>query len=163
MEYKLELASIGDIDSVLELYSERIKWFKDNSIKQWTNYLDNNPKSVFIEKITNKEYYVVKNNNKIIAGFELSTNRKGWTDTTPAYYICKLVTKVGYKNIGGFIFKECEKMAIKNGKKYLRLDCIKKNKKLNDIYKGHGFKFMGYGRNEQYGYDYVSWEYKIDK
>ena len=60
MEYKLELASIGDIDSVLELYSERIKWFKDNSIKQWTNYLNNNPKSVFVEKIINKDYYIFK-------------------------------------------------------------------------------------------------------
>ena len=60
MEYKLELASIGDIDSVLELYSERIKWFKDNSIKQWTNYLNNNPKSVFVEKIINKDYQLKK-------------------------------------------------------------------------------------------------------
>lgn len=161
MEYKLELASISDIDSVLELYSERIKWFKDNSIKQWTNYLNNNPKSVFVEKITNKDYYIVKKNNEIVAGFELSTSGKEWRDnTTSAYYIYKLVTKVGYKNIGDFIFKECKKLAIKNGKKNLRLHCIRANQKLNNIYKSHDFKLMGYDHNKKYRY--ALWEYRID-
>ena len=34
MDYIVELANISDIDSILELYSERMQWFKDNNIKQ---------------------------------------------------------------------------------------------------------------------------------
>lgn len=33
MDYIVELANISDIDSILELYSERMQWFKDNNIK----------------------------------------------------------------------------------------------------------------------------------
>lgn len=32
MKYKTELANINDIDSIIRLYSERMKWFKDKII-----------------------------------------------------------------------------------------------------------------------------------
>ena len=34
MNYMVELANIRDTDFILELYSERMQWFKDNNIKQ---------------------------------------------------------------------------------------------------------------------------------
>jgi hypothetical protein len=162
MSYILELANISDIDSILELYSERMQWFKDNKIKQWNKYLTNHPKSEFEEAINNKNYYIIKNNEEIIGGFELSTNSKDWKDDiTPAYYIYKVVTKVGYKNIGDFIFEKCKEMAKSNGKKYLRLDCLKSNEKLNDIYESHNFKLIRYGNNDRYSYSLR--ELKIDE
>lgn len=110
MNYKTELANINDIDSIIRLYSERMKWFKDNNIKQWSKYLNNHPKSEFEKAINNGNYYIVKQNDEIVAGFELSTNSKDWNDdTTPAYYIYKVVTKVGYKNLGKFIFASVKK------------------------------------------------------
>lgn len=69
----VELANISDIDFILELYSERMQWFKDNNIKQWSKYPTNHPKSEFEEAINNKNYYIIKNNDKIVAGFEVST------------------------------------------------------------------------------------------
>ena len=73
MNYMVELANISDIDFILELYTERMQWFKDNNIKQWSKYLTNHPKSEFEEAINNKNYYIIKNNDKIVAGFEVST------------------------------------------------------------------------------------------
>lgn len=143
MEYIVELANINDIDIILELYSERMKWFKENNIKQWSRYLENHPRSEFIEAINNKDYYILKKENQIIAGFELSTNSKDWKDnTTSAYYIYKVVTKIGYKNVGKVIFDKCKEIAKKDGKEYLRLDCLKSNEKLNDIYESHNFKLI---------------------
>jgi ribosomal protein S18 acetylase RimI-like enzyme len=162
MNYTIEIADISDIDSILKLYSERMQWFKDNNIKQWNKYLTNHPKSEFEGAINNKNYYIIKNNEEIIGGFELSTNSKDWEDNiTPAYYIYKVVTKVGYKNIGDFIFEKCKEMAKSNGKKYLRLDCLKSNEKLNDIYESHNFKLVRYGNNERYSYSLR--ELKIDE
>lgn len=153
MNYTCELANIEDLDTILNLYSERTQWFKENEIKQWSKYLQNHPKQEFIEAINHKYYYLIKQENKIIAGFELSTNSKEWKDDiTPAYYIYKVVTKVGYKNIGKIIFENCKRMAKLNGKKYLRLDCLKSNEKLNNIYESHNFKLIRYGSNERYSY-----------
>jgi len=162
MNYIVELANINDIDYILELYSERMKWFKENSIKQWSRYLENHPRSEFVEAINNKNYYIIKQDNEIIAGFELSTNSKDWNDdTTPAYYIYKVVTKVGQKNIGNVIFDKCKEIAKADGKKYLRLDCLKSNEKLNDIYESHNFKLIRYGSNERYSFSLR--ELKIDE
>lgn len=159
MKYKVELANISDIDSILELYAERMKWFKDNDIIQWRKYLINHPKSEFVELINSKNYYVIKNNDEIIGGFEISTDSKEWKDDiTPAYYIYKVVTKVGYKNIGDFIFKECKKIAKEHDKQYLRLDCLKSNKKLNNIYENYNFKLVRYGNNKNYEYALREWK-----
>lgn len=161
MNYKVELARIEDIDSILNLYSDRMKWFKNNNIKQWDRYLENHPKLEFLSTIENNNYYIIKHQDEIIAGFELSTNSKYWRDDiTPAYYIYKVVTKVGYRNIGNIIFKECKKIAKLNGKKYLRLDCLKSNEKLNNIYENHDFKLIRYGYNEHY--EYSLREYNIE-
>lgn len=162
MNYETELANINDIDSIIRLYSERMKWFKDNNIKQWSKYLNNHPKSEFEKAINNGNYYIIKQNDEIVAGFELSTNSKEWNDdTTPAYYIYKVVTKVGYKNLGQFIFEKCKEIAKLDGKKYLRLDCLKSNKKLNNIYKNYNFQLVKCRKNDQYSYSLR--ELKIDE
>ena len=162
MNCKVELANLNDIESILELYSERMTWFKENNIKQWSRYLENHPKSEFIEAIENNNYYIIKENNEIVAGFELSTNSKDWNDDiTPAYYIYKVVTKVGHKKIGQIIFNKCKEIAKSDGKKYLRLDCLKSNKKLNNIYESYNFKLVRYGCNERYNFSLR--ELKIDE
>ena len=45
--------------------------------------------------------------------------------------------------------------------KYLRLDCLRFNEKLNEIYEEHGFKLVRYGKNERYSYSLR--ELKIDE
>lgn len=153
MSYTVELASINDINKILDLYSERMKWFKENDIRQWSKYLEHHPKLEFEETINSKNYYIIKQNNEIVAGFELSTDSKYWNDnSTSAYYIYKVVTKVGYKNIGKILFEKCKEMAKLNNKEYLRLDCLKSNEKLNNIYENHNFRLVGFGHNEYYNY-----------
>ena len=39
-----------------------------------------------------------------------------------------------------------------NEKKYLRIDCLKSNKKLNNIYENHNFKLIRYGNNDRYSF-----------
>ncbi|MBQ3352681.1 GNAT family N-acetyltransferase [Candidatus Saccharibacteria bacterium] len=139
-----------------------MEWFKDNEIKQWSKYLQNHPKEEFLEAIENKNFYIIKVNNELVAGFEISTNSKDWNDdTTPAYYIYKVVTKVGHKDLGQIIFDKCKELAKRDGKKYLRLDCLKSNEKLNKIYEEHNFKLVRYGKNDKYSYSLR--EMKVDE
>ena len=162
MDYIIELAEEKNIDSILQLYSDRMEWFKYKEIKQWSRYLQNHPREEFLEAIKNNNFYIIRQNDELVAGFELSTNSKDWhDDITPTYYIYKVVTKVGHKNLGQVIFDKCKELAKRDGKKYLRLDCLKSNQKLNDIYESHSFKLIRYGRNERYSYSLR--ELKIDE
>ena len=130
MNYTIELAKIKDISLILKLYLDRMKWFKDNEIKQWSRYLENHPKDEFIESINNNNFYIIKKNNEIIACFELSHFNSNWNDKNPsAYYINKIVTKVGYKNLGKIVFENAKKIAKRDNMKYLRLDCLRFNEK----------------------------------
>ncbi len=161
-ELSFERACIDDLDNILRLYAERVKWFKEKQIKQWSKYLERHPKEEFIDLINNSNYFILKKDNEIIAGFELSTNSKYWRDEkTKAYYIYKLVIKVGYKNIGELIFEICENVAKNNNMNYLRLNCLKNNEKLNEIYNNHGFKFIKNGYEDYYSY--FLRELKIDE
>lgn len=153
-------ASITELDDILELYKERMKWFKDNNINQWSDYFKLNPKEKFIDAIENNNYFMLKENNKIIAGFELTNDSKYWKDDiTPTYYLYKVVIKTGYKNIGDLIFRICKDIAESNNKECLRLNCRKDNEKLNNIYENHGFKFI---KNIYDYYDYTLRKLKIN-
>ena len=54
----IEKATIKDIDEIINLYAERMQWFKDNNIKQWSKYLTNHPKEQFIKVIEAGDYYI---------------------------------------------------------------------------------------------------------
>ena len=41
-----------------------------------------------------------------------------------------MTRKIGYKNLGKIIFDYAKQSAIRDSKKYLRLDCLKTNEKL---------------------------------
>lgn len=146
-------AELNEIDKILEVFSERMQWFREKKIKQWGKYLEHHPKSEFEEVICKRNYFILERNNEIVAGFELSTDSKYWDDNkTKAYYIYKLVTRVGNKGIGNIVFDICKDLAKANNKEYLRLDCLSTNKKLNDIYESHSFKLVKTGCKEYYHY-----------
>lgn len=142
----LKIAQISDLENIIELYKERMQWFKDNEINQWSRYLKNHPKSEFREVIEKENYFILIKDNQIIAGFELSERMSFWEDkNTKAYYIYKIVTKVGLRKLGEIIFDICRDLAKQNGKNYLRLECLSTNEKLNQIYENYHFELVKQG------------------
>ena len=141
-----EIANITQIEEIFELYEQRTNWFKENNIKQWSKYLIRH-KDEFPILIQDKKYYILKKENEIIAGFELSNNPGNFMDNQESLYLSKIVTKIGYKDIGKIIFMICKEIAKIENKKYLRLECVKWNEKLNEIYEKHGFKLVGSGKS----------------
>lgn len=136
----LSKATLDDLESIIDLYKDRINWFKENKIDQWTHFLDYTPRCAFETAIKNEDYFILIKNRKIVAGFEVSTTNKYFEDDiNDAYYLYKLVTKPSYKKLGKIIFDIAKDMAIQNNKRYLRLDCLTRNRKLNDIYNNYGF------------------------
>ena len=152
-----KVAEISQLQEILKLYKDRSDWFKENGIDQWSKYLIRHEEEFSIS-IKNKDYYILRKNNEIIAGFELSYNSGNFVDNNKSLYINKVVTKVGYKNLGKLIFKICEDIAKANNKNYLRLECKRQNQKLNEIYDKHGFRLIGYGKTY---YDFCLREIKL--
>lgn len=144
--YIFQKASNEDVDEILMLIQNRIKWMDENNISQWnkTDYLKAYPKSYFEELVSKGELYVVKYRdlNKVIGAVALLEQDKRWKDSSQSYYIHNLVTDIGVPGIGETIINFCEAIAIKHGKNKIRLDCQNSNHKLNEYYSRLGFEYV---------------------
>lgn len=142
-EIVLEKAALSDIDAIMQLYQERIVWFRRKKIPQWGHYLEHHPREEFEKGVKNGEYHVVKKGSEVVAGFTLSDNSENWTDDDPeAWYLSRVVIKPGYKNLGSYISDVAKKLTVSVGKKYLRLECIFENQPLNNAWEKHGFLYI---------------------
>ena len=146
-KYVFQKARNEDIDEILILVEKRIKWMDENNISQWnkTNYLKYCPKNYYEELVLKDQLYVVKYGdlNNVIGAFSLLEQDKFWDDSSQSYYIHNLVTDIGVPGIGVTIIRFCEQIAIKHGKKKIRLDCQASNHKLKEYYAGLGFENVG--------------------
>lgn len=157
----IELANKNDIPSILKILKQRCEWFKKNKIEQWGDwyYTELYNTDYFINMMNKYKLYVVKKENEVIGVFLLKTEDKEyWKDDRNAYYIHHLATKLGYANLGIEILNFIEKLAKQNAVKYLRLDCMRENKKLNKYYENYGFTNIGEGEEP---YPHRLWEKEV--
>lgn len=139
----VEQATAADIDAVMQLYKDRINWFRWKKVPQWGHYLQHHPREDFLERINAGEYYVLKRGEECIGGFALLEDSDHWQDEqTNAYYLRRAVAKVGYKNLGRIVAAEAKKIADAAGKEALRLECIYENERLNALWENLGFAFV---------------------
>lgn len=154
------IAEKDDIQAIMNVLEERCNWFKEKGLNQWTNnYLVRYNKDYFNEIMKIHQLYVVKQNNEIVGVFLLKDEDKTyWNDDCSAYYIHHLAIRVGFKGNGSKILNFIEKLAKKNLKKYIRLDCKKNNEKLNQYYQKQGFIYKG---SREKPYSHNLWEKEI--
>ena len=138
---------IKDVDEIYLLIKKRIKWMDDNNIKQWnkTNYLSSYPKEYFEEKATSGQLYVMKDksSDKVVgAVLLLEEDERLGIDFSNSYYIHNLVSDTEFPGVGKEIIQSCEKIAIKQGKDRIRLDCQATNSKINNFYSELGYKYI---------------------
>lgn len=140
--YEVTNASIDDVVCIYDLYQERVNWFKEKRIKQWTSYLQDHPKEELSKLIQSGCMYKVLLNNTLVGAFELSNNSELWKDSDSAYYLRGAVAKVGTRGIGKKIVSFCRKKCREDNKKYLREYNATYNKKLDKLFEDKGFKLV---------------------
>ncbi len=146
-KYHFRLANENEIDDVLYLIQQRIKWMDEVGIEQWnkTNYLDCYTKTYFKDCVARHELYIMFDytDTRIVGAVVLLSHDKRWIDDTDVFYIHNLVTTVGENGLGEILLKNCENVAKQKNKQRLRLDCQAENVKLNSFYKKLGFDYIG--------------------
>jgi ribosomal protein S18 acetylase RimI-like enzyme len=138
---------IKDVEEIYLLIKKRINWMDDNGIKQWnkTNYLSSYPKGYFEEKAKSGQLYVMKDkgSDKVVGAVVLLEEDERWDlDCSNSYYIHNLVSDTEFPGVGKKIIQSCEKIANKQGKDSIRLDCQATNSKINNFYNEIGYKYV---------------------
>lgn len=162
MNYKIEKATIEDLDAIHKLIYDRCLWFREKGVKGWNvnSYPHKYGKNYFIEQMKINKLVVAKFNNKVCGVMLLKEEDKNyWNNNDYSYYIHHLATAINLKGIGktliNYVIEQCKI----NNKKYLRLDCYQESKFLNEYYKKMGFNKVGSGTDGNYNFNL--WEIVI--
>lgn len=155
----IELATINNLESVLEIFKERVDWFWKNKIIQWDkNYCKIYDYNYLLNMMKEEKLFVVKENDMVIGTFLLKKkDKKYWNDEKNAYYIHHFCTKLGYPGLGEKMLDYIENMAKKESINYLRLDCVS-DSFISKYWSNHGFVII---KKKQFPYPCTLYEKKV--
>lgn len=147
MFHKLEIAKLENVRDIYALYEQRVQWMDSIGLQQWnaTDYLNVYPLTYYQDLQRSGSLYMLRQNKQMIGALALLKKDTYWPDcdTASAYYIHHLVSDRNCKGAGKFMLEQAEKIAVNNGKRFLRLDCAIDNTALNQYYQKLGYIHVG--------------------
>lgn len=152
---KIEFANFDDINDILKILEQRCLWMEKNNIKQWesNSYTVTFDYKYFEEQIKHNKVYVAKIDKVVCGLFLLSDIDNLWSDSVDSLYIHHLATDMNYSGLGKIMIDKIKQIALQNNKSYIRLDCVRENKKLNKYYEKLGFVLKKSGIIGSYNYN----------
>jgi ribosomal protein S18 acetylase RimI-like enzyme len=139
-------ASLADAPIVLNLWQSSAKWLQSRGIDQW------NPEKFTLESVleflkNGSDVYLAEINNEFVGTYLITwTDPFIWRelDNSESGYIHRLAVNRQFigKGIGLKLLRSAEEQIRIKGKKYIRLDCMADNKRLNQYYRDSGYQYI---------------------
>lgn len=138
------LADMNDLSALKIMYREIVENMNLHHIEIWDDIY---PVEFIREDIENHQFYVLLDNNQIVAGLSLCENHDGESDiewlgkNEKVLYIDRLGVRVNYlrKGVGALILNEAINLARKMDIQCLRLFVVDTNEPAINLYKKVGF------------------------
>ncbi|MGF2712747.1 GNAT family N-acetyltransferase [Bacillus mycoides] len=150
-EYTIRIATENESDSIIILLKEVAQWLQHKEVDQWQYLLGEEATAEILECIREKYTYVVMKEDEIVGTVTVSPKQNDWDERIfgkeevfDSLYIHRFAVKRKYKGngIGEWILQWVEEN-VQRDKKYLKLDCARHNRALNDFYKENDFEYVG--------------------
>jgi GNAT superfamily N-acetyltransferase len=144
----LRIAGTGDLADVMVLLNAAAAWLAERDIHQWP--AGGFPDDRIVPHLAAGTVYLVKTSTgEPVATVTLDTNADPdfWTaadDPANALYVHKLATSrtSSVRGVGSRLLSWACAQAHDAGRRWLRLDCAKKNTALQAYYSAHGFQHV---------------------
>ncbi|WP_369899455.1 GNAT family N-acetyltransferase [Bacillus manliponensis] len=149
-KFQLKLAKEEDSHLIIDMLKGIAQWMKNNEINQWQYLLTGGDDEEIKQAILDKKTYILLDGNKLIATFTLSSVQSEWDEhifgkevDSDSLYLHRFAVIPTHmrQGIGESILVWIQQNV--RDKKYVKLDCVAKNKKLNNFYKNYGFEYLG--------------------
>lgn len=150
-DFNVKKATVLESDKVIILLKDIAQWMRDKGIQQWGYLLEGGDDEEIHQAIVDQQTYIVLVNSEIIATFTLSPDQSDWDRhifgddrTNDSLYLHRLAVKPEYMNLGvGESLLNWIQENHHSNKKYIKLDCVAGNLKLNQFYRRNGFEYVG--------------------
>ena len=121
MEYRFRRAQNADVDQMIEIIRDRIKWMDKQGLHQWnkTDYMQQYPREYFLEGIEKGLFYVALDEQDRVAGLmALLTEDPRWAEDEPkdCYYVHHLAARSDAKGAGRALLEFCRQLSVQEGK-----------------------------------------------
>lgn len=149
--YEVSFATSGESDDIICLLKDVAKWLKEKKIDQWGFLASGGEDEEIRQAINNKETFIVRRDEEIVATFTLYQKQSWWDQHTwgklddKAIYLHRLALNHSEisSGLGKIVLQWLITYLRNKGKSTLRLDCVEDNNKLNDFYLFNGFEKVG--------------------
>jgi GNAT superfamily N-acetyltransferase len=146
-EREVSIATSKEEKEIITLLKDVANWLKEKEIDQWGFLAEGGEDEEIRQAIHNKETFVVKRNEHIVATLTLYKKQSLWDQhiwgirNDRAIYLHRLAVDSSLigSGLGIEVLKWAENKLKKDGIDTLRLDCVENNLKLNNFYSDNGF------------------------
>ena len=137
-------ADLDDLDKIISLYQLATEYQKSVAKKYWKGF----DKEMIINDITeNNQWKIVIDNDIACIFCTAFSDPLIWREknSDPAVYLHRIATNPDFRGKGFMkqIVSWTTDFALKNNKRFIRMDTGSGNDKLNDYYISCGFDFLG--------------------
>jgi GNAT superfamily N-acetyltransferase len=138
----VRLAQANEIDAVLDVLADAATWLRERGIEQWPDRFDADWVMPAIER---GETWLAERDGEVVGTLVVQ-----WGDPMfwPGYpndagYLHRIAVREHGGGVGAQLLRWAEQHAARNGKEFLRLDCIAKNDALRAYYERAGYEHVG--------------------
>ena len=148
----VKVAQEADLPVVIDILAEAAAWIKDKGIDQWPsppNEFWRERVAYMVERGEMFTVGVVKNRFAIV---RITTANHHWPDDNLALYVGLLAVRSNMhgQGLGAHILTWAARKAQREGKRFLRLDCLAGNARLRQYYEDQGFIYRGQFTSGEY-------------
>lgn len=151
--YTIQRAELNHHDVLLELFLEAATWLRSNGIRQWGHFLDGYGRDDVMSSIQGGSAFVIEKKGIVIGTVTVLLEPEAWDrhiwqgerlDDSIFIHRLALCRSHSGQGLGKAILSWIERgLQFPEHKKYIKLDCVGDNGKLNDYYKANGFQYAG--------------------
>lgn len=149
-----KVAQPEELPLVMAILAEAAAWLKGKGIDQWPSPPNEHWQRRMAEAIQRKEVHTVGVVNNRFGMVRFTWADPYWPDDNLAGYVHSMAVRSDMhgQNLGGLILFWAIRKAKREGKQFLRLDCLARNGRLRRYYEEQGFSYQG----EVIDHDYVA-------
>jgi GNAT superfamily N-acetyltransferase len=147
-----KVAHPENLPVVIDILSEAAAWIKDKGIDQWPSPLNEYWRQRIAHMVQRGEFFTVGVVKKRLGIVRITDRDRHWPDDGQAIYIGVLAIRDSMhgQGLGAYILNWAALKAQREGKRFLRLDCLASNRRLRRYYEDQGFLYKGQFTSGEY-------------
>lgn len=140
-------------EDLMELFLETASWLQSKGLSQWRHFLEGYGRDDVMQGIENDTTYIITKDDVLAGTVTISTSPDHWdkhiwkqSTLSDSVFVHRLAVKRTFSGhgLGGGVLRWMEReLTFPSDKRYLRLDCVANNNKLNEFYVQNGYAYVG--------------------